>query len=71
MHGDCAPASERVRRIEMASRHSATTEITRSGITMGSALAMILSYNASQSILWAILHGIFSWLYVIYFVIVR
>lgn len=49
----------------------ATAEITRSGITMGSALAMILSYNANESILWAILHGIFSWFYVIYFAIVR
>ncbi len=55
----------------MGRRHSAGFEITRSGITMGSALAMILSYNANQSILWAILHGIFSWLYVIYFAIVR
>jgi hypothetical protein len=55
----------------MDKRHSATTEITRSDITMGSALAMILSYSVNQSILWAILHGFFSWLYVIYFAIVR
>ncbi len=32
----------------------------------GSALAMILSYERSASILWAILHGIISWFYVIY-----
>ena len=32
----------------------------------GSALAMILSYERSASILWAILHGIFSWFYIIY-----
>ena len=36
------------------------------GISMGCALAMILSYEINQSILWAILHGILSWLYVIY-----
>ena len=35
----------------------------------GSALAMILSYTQNSSILWAILHGIVSWLYVIYRVI--
>ena len=35
----------------------------------GSALAMILSYERSSSILWAILHGIFSWFYIIYRVI--
>lgn len=32
----------------------------------GSALAMILSYTQNSSILWAILHGIISWFYVIY-----
>tara|TARA_Y100000310_G_C20304027_1_gene633129 strand:- start:198 stop:467 length:270 start_codon:yes stop_codon:yes gene_type:complete len=32
----------------------------------GSALAMILSYTRSESILWAILHGIFSWFYVLF-----
>lgn len=53
----------------MFKKHRATMEMTRSGISMGSALAMILSYNANQSILWAILHGIFSWLYVIYFAV--
>lgn len=55
----------------MSTKGYAKTEITRSGVTMGSALAMILSYNANESILWAILHGIFSWLYVIYFAIVH
>lgn len=39
------------------------------GISMGSALAMVLSYSINKSILWAILHGIFSWVYVIYFAI--
>jgi len=32
----------------------------------GSSLAMILSYTRSESILWAILHGIFSWFYVLF-----
>lgn len=36
----------------------------------GSALAMILSYAQNSSILWAILHGIISWIYVIYRIIV-
>jgi len=39
------------------------------GITFGSCLAMIISYTAWKSIFWAILHGIFSWVYVIYFLI--
>ena len=36
----------------------------------GSALAMILSYAKSSSILWAIFHGILSWIYIIYRAIV-
>jgi len=32
----------------------------------GSALAMILSYSRSESILWSILHGAFSWFYVLF-----
>jgi hypothetical protein len=41
------------------------------GISFGSALAMILSYARNESILWAILHGIISWLYVIYVAILK
>jgi hypothetical protein len=46
-------------------------EIARSGITFGSALAIAISWSTNKSILWAIVHGLFSWLYVIYYAIVR
>ena len=36
------------------------------GIGMGCALAMIISFSVNHSILWAMLHGICSWIYVIY-----
>lgn len=39
------------------------------GITFGCALAMVISYVTWRSIFWAILHGLFGWLYVIYFLI--
>ena len=48
-----------------------TREVVRSGITMGSALAIAISWSTHHSILWAILHGFFSWLYVIYFALTR
>ena len=32
----------------------------------GSALAIAISYTNNHSILWAIIHGILGWLYVIY-----
>jgi hypothetical protein len=37
------------------------------GVGFGSALAIAISYTANHSILWAIIHGILGWLYVIYF----
>jgi len=36
------------------------------GIGFGTALAIAISYTHNQSIPWAILHGLLSWLYVIY-----
>jgi len=42
-------------------------EAASAGIGFGSALAMVISWSLNGSVLWAILHGIFSWLYVIYY----
>lgn len=39
---------------------------TTSGIGIGTVLAVIISWGLNHSILWAILHGIFGWFYVIY-----
>ena len=47
------------------------TEATRVGISFGSALALAISWSIHHSILWAIIQGFFSWLYVIYFAITR
>jgi hypothetical protein len=41
----------------------------KTGVGLGSMLAVTISWSANHSILWAILHGIFSWFYVIYFAI--
>lgn len=43
---------------------------TGSGVGLGSVIAVILSWTTNHSILWAIAHGIFSWFYVIYWVLV-
>lgn len=44
-------------------------EFIKSGITMGSALAMVISFNLNQSVLWAIIHGLLSWVYVLYYLL--
>jgi len=41
----------------------------KAGVSFGSALAIAISWSANKSILWAIFHGILSWLYVIYYAI--
>jgi hypothetical protein len=47
------------------------TIVTHSGIGLGSALAVVLSWHRNKSILLAILCGILSWFYVIYFALTR
>ena len=42
-----------------------------SGIGLGSAIAVVCSWQRNRSILWAILAGVFSWIYVIYFAMTR
>jgi hypothetical protein len=47
------------------------SEAARAGISMGSALAIVISWSQHHSIVWAIIQGFFSWLYVIYYAITR
>ena len=47
-----------------------TKEAAKKGITFGICLAMVISYVNWHSVGWAIVHGLMSWLYVIYFVLV-
>lgn len=42
-------------------------DVVRTGLTFGSALAMVISWTANKSLLWVILHGLLSWLYVLYY----
>ena len=50
-------------------KQTVVEKTVRSGITFGSALAMVISYTTWQSIGWAIFHGLLSWAYVLYFII--
>lgn len=42
-----------------------------SGLGLGSAIAVVCSWQRNRSILWAILAGILSWFYVVYFAMTR
>jgi hypothetical protein len=45
--------------------------VVRSGIGLGSAIAIVCSWERNRSILFAILAGFFGWLYVVYFALTR
>ena len=44
---------------------------TTVGLSLGNAIAVTISWSLYKSILWAILHGIFGWFYVIYYAFTR
>ena len=50
---------------------SAGGDATRAGIGLGSAIAVAISWSLHQSVIWAIVHGVLSWLYIIYYVLTR
>ena len=61
--------------LECYSQQTANPEIKQTivenGIGFGSVIAVVVSWDRNKSILYAILHGIFGWLYVIYFMLAR
>lgn len=46
-------------------------DVVKSGVGFGSALAIVISYTAWKPVLWAIIHGIFGWFYVAYYLFTR
>jgi hypothetical protein len=62
------PYALRIGRIAMNENryYGVRVEGAKYGVGFGSALAIAISYTNNHSILWAIIHGILGWLYVIY-----
>ena len=48
-----------------------TGQVIQTGIGIGAVIAVVCSWQRNRSILWAILAGILSWLYVLYFALTR
>lgn len=56
--------------MESSHRNGSVVQKTvKTGIGFGSVLAMVISFVTWRSIGWAIVHGLLSWVYVIYFII--
>lgn len=48
-----------------------SVRVAKAGASFGSALAIAISWSVHHSILWAIVQGFFSWLYVVYYALTR
>ena len=53
----------------MSSETSTAKSAVSAGISLGSCLAIVISWSVYQSVLLAIFHGMLSWLYVGWYVI--
>ena len=51
--------------------NSITNKAVDGGIGLGSIIAVVASCSRNKSILYAIIHGLLGWIYVIYFVFTR
>ena len=47
------------------------SDAAKAGISLGSAIAVAISWSLNKSIIGAIVHGVFSWFYVIYYAFTR
>lgn len=67
---DVALLSYKIEQLEKEkSTRSQTDRAVKTGISFGSALAIVISYTQWRSIGWAIVHGLMSWGYVLYYLI--
>ena len=76
MRSDQIDRWPKTRRTEVANMngnryYGVRVEGAKYGVSFGTALAIAISYTANHSILWAIVHGILGWLYVIYYALFR
>ncbi|WP_133364739.1 hypothetical protein [Qipengyuania sediminis] len=46
-------------------------EAARIGVGLGSAIAVAVSWSLNKSIVWAAIHGVFGWFYVLYYAFTR
>ena len=53
----------------MSESHDGCAGCLTAPYALGSTLAVVLSWGANHALGWAIIHGMLSWLYVVYYVI--
>ena len=74
---DTEDLSDRIDELEQRLQELSEAHADHDGIggavayIIGTSLAITLSWSRNASILWCILHGALSWLYVVYFAVTR
>jgi len=70
MHSDGTPYAAG-REFGIMLRNFTGSGMLKNGVGLGSIIAVLTSWERNKSILWAILHAFFGWLYVLYFALSR
>lgn len=55
--------------MDQDNKNSRVSGAAKAGISFGSALAMVISFTSWHSVGWAIVHGLMSWVYVVYYLL--
>ena len=55
----------------MSNETTKSSGAAKASIGFGAALAMVMSWTANKAILWALLHGVLGWIYVIYYLLFK
>lgn len=63
--------TERALLAQVAVQMEPRRDTINAGLGLGSVIAVVCSWQRNRSIWWAILAGILSWFYVIYFALTR
>lgn len=40
------------------------------GIGIGNIIAIVISWSVNHSVIWALIHGLLSWIYIVYYVLI-
>lgn len=70
-HGNHDPVGPGSNSPNTPTEQSKAPGAVKAGLSFGSALAITISWSLNKSVVWAIIHGLMSWAYVIYYILFK
>lgn len=55
----------------MKNESKGSSNVATASIGFGAALALVMSWTANKAVLWALIHGVLGWIYVIYYLLFK